>query len=576
MKLPIIIAMSFVAILSVVMFNLWNLSYDDYNATYNIAKKKKAFSILCSPQYIPGVNNEMMPLEGWGTYSWQITTTSDSAQYYFNQGINMYYGFHIVESRASFEKAITFDPDCAMAWWGKALALGPNINDFVYQAPIDAYPSAIKAKQLISQVSPLEQALISAMAIRYSSDSTGDQTKMNGMYKENMSMVYKQYMNNADVASIYADALLLLHPWDLYDYKSQPKPWTLEIVKTVQHALKINPNHPGANHYYIHSVEGSSHPADAMKSAELLALLMPGVAHIVHMPSHIFIRTGYYAKGMTVNDDAVEAYSSYLQAYPDVEQGMALYSLHAMHMKANCAQMAGNYDQAMAASKALKAAIPVEYLGLPGSMGNYVQYMYHTMLFTQIRFGKWDELLNASVTDTLVYAPVLQHFARGLALSRKGDAFSAKRELQLMQEKMKNPDLKAVWATFSPAYNDALVGEHLLNGAIAECEHKLPLAIAYYKKAVAAEDSIVYNEPRDWLLPARQYLGSALLKAKKQMEAEAVFKKDLVINPNNGWSLTGLKKIYQSTKNVQALKALNHRLRDAWLVKDTKVNNPVF
>lgn len=486
MKLPIVIALSYLIILSVLMINQLNFQKEDYNASYSIAAKKKAFSIRCSPLFIPGGANEIMPMEGWGTYSWQITTTSDSAQFYFNQGINMYYAFHIVESRASFEKAASFDPDCAMAWWGKALALGPNINDFIYQAPKDAYPAAQKAKQLMEKGSSLEQALIGAIAIRYSSDTMADQNKLNILYKVEMGKVYSRFMNQADVASLYADALMLLHPWDLYDFKEQPKPWTSEIIKTVKQALKNNPNHPGAHHYFVHAVEASSHPADAMKSAELLSVLMPGVSHIVHMPSHIFIRSGYYARGITANDDALESYASYLQAYPDVEQSMALYNLHALHMKANCAQMAGNYAQAMAASKALKDAIPVMYLGLPGSMGNYVQYIYHTMLFTQIRFGKWDDLLNSPVSDTLVYAPVLQHFARGLAYSRKGDGTSAKIELQLMQEKMKNPELKTFWATFSPAYNDALVGMHILQGAIAECEYKLPIAIKYYKQAVLA------------------------------------------------------------------------------------------
>ncbi|MBK7558398.1 MAG: hypothetical protein IPI54_08990 [Chitinophagaceae bacterium] len=235
-----------------------------------------------------------MPLlTGWGNYGWKITTTSDSAQVYFNQGINMYYAFHIIEARASFDKATLFDPKCAMAWWGKALAFGPNINDFEYVLPSDAFPSAAKANTLKATATPVEQALIEAMMVRYVDDSTADQNKLNILYRDAMARVYSKFKNDENVSVLYADALMLLHPWDLYNHDFTPKAWTPEIVSVLNHSLQLNPKQPGAHHYFIHAVEASAKPERALKSATFLSTAMPDVSHLTHMPSHIYIRTGF-------------------------------------------------------------------------------------------------------------------------------------------------------------------------------------------------------------------------------------------------------------------------------------------
>ena len=198
----------------------------------------KQLSIPCSPTYLPS-NDQVIPrLTGWGNYSWKISTSSDSAQSYFDQGLNMYYAFHIIESRASFDKAIRFDSNCAMAWWGKALAFGPNINDFGYQRPSDAYQSATKAKELKNNGTQFEKALIEAMVLRYSGDSSKDQNQLNVLYKESMRKVYQMYSDNAEATTLYADALLLLHPWDLYNHDYSPKNWTPEIISVIKNALK--------------------------------------------------------------------------------------------------------------------------------------------------------------------------------------------------------------------------------------------------------------------------------------------------------------------------------------------------
>lgn len=540
-----------------------------------VAEKKK-FSIRCSPTYIPNAGDDIPLLTGWGNYKWKVTTSSDSARIYFNQGINMYYAFHIIEARASFDKAARFDPNCAMAWWGKALALGPNINDFGYQRPSEAFPSAVKANALKANASPVEKALIEAIAIRYSADSATDQGKLNHLYRDAMKEAYIAFPNDENVATLYADALMLIHPWDLYNHDFSPKPWTPEIVEVLKHALKLNSKQPGANHYYIHAVEASAKPGDALPSAGFLASAMPDVSHLTHMPSHIYIRTGVYDKGITVNDQGVAGYNKYHNYFPPAEENIALYSLHNIHMKINCAQMAGNFKIAIDASKELQQEIPAFYLSIPGALGNYVQYLHRTDISTWVRFGKWKDILKDPVPDTLGFVAVLQHFARGMAFANTGNLTEARNELGIMRDKMKEPSLKEPFVPFNAVYDAALIAENVLAGTISENTGDMDNAVTFFKQAVINEDKLIYNEPRDWLLPARQYLGASLIKAGKYQQAADVFVKDLEINPSNGWSLTGLETCYKQLKNNAALAAVQKQLKAAWSINDVPVDAAVF
>jgi tetratricopeptide (TPR) repeat protein len=540
-----------------------------------LAQKKK-FSIRCSPAYIPTAGDDIPLLSGWGNYNWAISSNSDSARIYFNQGINMYYAFHIIEARASFDKATRFDPNCAMAWWGKALAYGPNINDFGYQRPSEAFPSAAKANNLKANTTPVEKALIEAIAIRYVADSTADQGKLNALYRDAMKAVYNKYPNDENVSTLYADALMLMHPWDLYDHDFKAKPWTPEIVAVLKHALQLNPKQPGANHYFIHAVEASAKPGDALASAGFLASAMPDVSHLTHMPSHIYIRTGFYDKGVTVNNIGLAGYQKYHDYFPATEENIALYALHNLHMKINCAQMAGNYGIAAAASKELQQQIPGFYLQIPGALGNYVQYLHRTDIFTWLRFGKWKEILSDPAADTLSFTSVLQHFARGMAFANSNKIAEAEKELAIMQNKMTESSLKEPLTPFNAVYDAALVGENILAGTIAESKQNFSKAVTLFTQAVKDEDKLIYNEPRDWLLPARQYLGAALAKSGNYKQAVEVFSKDLQINPNNGWSLTGLKTCYHRLKNAGGLSAVQKQLQAAWSIKDMTIDAAVF
>jgi tetratricopeptide (TPR) repeat protein len=575
MKLRYLAILTIAAYSIVVAFRSALRQPDNTTVTQLVAEKKK-FSIRCTPDYVPTAADDIPLLSGWGNYNWNISSNSDSARIYFNQGINMYYAFHIIESRASFDKATRFDPACAMAWWGKALAYGPNINDFGYQRPSEAFPSAVKANALKANASPVEKALIEAITIRYVADSAADQGKLNVLYRDAMKAVYIAYPNDENVSTLYADALMLMHPWDLYDHDFTAKPWTPEIVAVLKHALQLNPKQPGANHYYIHAVEASAKPGDALTSAEFLASAMPDVSHLTHMPSHIYIRTGIYDKGITVNDNGLAGYKKYYHYFPATEENISLYVLHNIHMKINCAQMAGNCGIAVAASKELQEQIPGFYLQMPGALGNYVQYLHRTDIFTWIRFGKWKEILNDPVADTLSFTSVLQHFARGMAYANINKITEAAKELAIMQNKMTEPSLKEPLTPFNSVYDAALVGENILAGTIAESKKDLSKAITLFNQAVIDEDKLIYNEPRDWLLPARQYLGAALVKAGNYKEAVDIFIKDLQINPNNGWSLTGLQTCYLKLKNTAALSAVQKQLNAAWSIKDTAIDAAVF
>jgi tetratricopeptide (TPR) repeat protein len=369
---------------------------------------------------------------------------------------------------------------------------------------------------------------------------------------------------------------MLLHPWDLYDHNYQPKQWTNEIVQVIKHGLSVSPNHPGINHYYIHAIEASSRPGDALKSANLLATAMPDVSHITHMPSHIYIRTGNYNQGITVNEKGIAGYNKYLQLFEPVGGNMPLYNLHNLHMKMNCAQMAGNFSKAIAAANELQQAIPVSYLSMGNALGNYVQYLHQSPIITLVRFGKWKEILSISVDDTLDFSPILQRFARGVALARTNNTDAATDELKALQTKMQTPVLKEPLGIFNSAYAAAEIAKNLLQGVIVEEKKDYVSAINFYSAAVRADDHLIYNEPRDWLIPARQYLGNALLKAKRYSEAIRVFQKDLEINPKNGWSLTGLGIAYKAIKDNKGLKSNNQNLKVAWLSKDIKIDRAVF
>ncbi|HNP22368.1 MAG TPA: hypothetical protein PKM63_11735 [Panacibacter sp.] len=572
-----------VLILSAFLFpaNKINNTKGNAYAIGDIAKKKQLFSIGCAVNIgaidFNDEENDIPLLGGWGNYRMPVTVSNDSSRIYFEQGINMYYGFHIIEAIASFQKAIKFDTGFAMGYWGKALAYGPNINDLGYSASPDALVAVEKAKSLYYNCSGVEKALVNAIAVRYSADTMQSRGKLNQLYANAMKSVHEQYPESADAASLYADALMVQHPWDLYDNRGKPKPWTPAIVNVLEGLVKEFPNHPGANHYYIHTIEGSDHPQDGIVVADRLGKFMPGVAHLVHMPSHIYIRSGYYDKGIEVNKEAVASYNNYLSQFPAVKNADYLYIVHNLHMEATCANMDARYADAVQISNECHNSFDSSYLDAGGYFGAYAQYIFMTPYLTMIRFGHWNDILNGPAQPkSHVYANLLWHYARGVAFARKELPDAAKSELDSMLQDMNDIQLQESPPAFNAPVKVAAVAESILEGLIAEEKNDIVTAINAYKDAVRQEDNLLYNEPRDWVHPARQYLGDALTKAGRFREAETVFRDDLKINPNNPWSLTGLQTVLLLENKKNDGLAVQEKLREALKRSDTKISNAVF
>ena len=519
---------------------------------------KNKFIVQCSPDW-NHLNSDSLAkgisiLKGWGNYQWLIDSKSDSARLYFQQGINMYYSFHIIEAMASFKKAEQFDPNNAMIFWAQALAYGPNINDFAYASTPDAFAAAQKAISLSANCTAKEKALIKAIGIRYSSDSTVSRASLNQLYTDEMQKAYLQFSNDADVAALYADAMMNQHPWEYWKHNGEAQAWTPQILAVLEKALQQSPLHPGANHYYIHSVEASPNPERALQSANRLSKLMPSVSHMVHMPSHIYIRSGLYNEGTIVNEMSLKGYDEYLAAYPDVANNAPLYLIHNLHMQSACAMLGKEYDYSSKSADATRASFDTSMMVYAAPFGCFVQYVYMTPVINHIRFGKWDAILGApAIPQNYVYANVLSHWARGVAFARKNNIEDAKKELRYVKENMNQPDMLVVMKPFNAPIDAAKIAEKLLEGIIAEGENDLSSSIRFYKEAIIFEDALIYNEPKDWLLPAREYLGEVLLKAGSYLEAENIFRGDLKENPNNHWSLKGLHaSLLKQKKNVEA------------------------
>jgi len=521
---------------------------------------------------------DIPPMPGAGIYQWKISTTSDSAQFYFNQGINMYYGFHIIEAMASFKKAAKFDAECAAIHWAQALTYGPNINDYGYRASPEALNALNKATQFSNRATAFEKELIDVMSVRYTADSADATRKqLNEAYTAKMKLLATKFPTNAEALALYADAMMLEHPWDLWNGNGTPKPWTPAIRKTLEQLLAVSPMHPGGNHYYIHVMEASPFAKLALPSSERLGKTNPGLSHLVHMPSHIYLRTGLYKKGVDVNVNAVNSYQTSIPLYAPVTGADFLYIIHNLHMKANNAMLMGNEKIAVTSADETQKSIPAYYLPTPAPLGNLVQYIYHTPVLINVRFGKWSELLEMKQPPAAqVYSTILFHFGKGMALANTNQLIESKEHLNSMQQLMKDSTLAIPFTPFSPAIDGAVVAEQLLKGTIALKEKRISDAVTAFERAAVTEENMVYNEPRDWLLNPKHYYGDALLIAGKLKEAQLVFEKDLKNNAENAWALAGLHEALIKQKKLNEATAVQQRLKKATSGADIKITAAVI
>ncbi|MBX3303905.1 MAG: hypothetical protein KF693_16965 [Nitrospira sp.] len=490
---------------------------------------------------IQATGTAQVPLyQNLGKHHYPITTSLPVAQRYFDQGLRLYYAFNHQEAIRSFSEAARLDPACAMCYWGIALAYGPNIN-----APMDttggrlAYAALQQALKHEKKVSARERAMIRALAARYATEPPVDRDELDAAYSRAIAEVVQHFPDDLEAKALYAESLMDLNPWDYWTSDGKPKPNTITLLAHLEQVLAANPNHPGANHFYIHAVE-AVHPERAIEAAERLADLMPGAGHLVHMPGHIYIRVGRYEDAIKANEHAVHADETYIR-----DQGPAAgiyvlgYYPHNYDFLAFAASMIGRDKQAIAATDKIASLVPKELLREPGMA--FLQHHQTRHLQMRVRFGRWDELLNADApAEDLPHARAIWLYAHGRALAARGHIKAADAALVQLHASTQDPHVRPLRLEFNSAGAVLEIAEEVLAGHIAAAKGDLPQAINHLREAARREDTLVYGEPPEWTVPVRQELGALLLKAGRRTEAEQVFREDLKRFPENIWSRQAL------------------------------------
>ncbi len=505
----------------------------------------------------------------------RISTRVPLAQRYFDQGLNLAYAFNHDEAVRSFAEAAREDPACAMCYWGVAYASGPHINNPAMDADhvATAWAALQKAVALSAEASPVERDLIRGLSARYSSDPQADRAPLEKAYADAMREVWSRHPTDPDVGALFAEATMDQHPWDLWTPDGEPRRWTGEIVSTLEAVLKLAPNHPAANHFYIHAVEASSHPERALASADRFAAgLVPGAGHLVHMPGHIYQRVGRYEDAAEANRKAIAVDDRYVAKSP--QQGFYLmYKAHNPQFLAFSAMFEGRSEEAIRAAHEMEAQFPPEMVR---EMAAFMDGVISLPEFVLVRFGRWDEILKRPAPDPVLKASTgLWHWARGHAFAATGKLPEADAELAEVARSAAGLDENAV-VGFNSAKAILGIASDMLGGDIASRRGQADVAIHRLEAAVAGEDGIRYNEPSDWPLPTRHYLGAALLSAGRAAEAEAVFREDLRRNPENGWSLLGLSSALAHEGSSADAASANERFQRAWAHADLKITSSRF
>lgn len=512
----------------------------------------------------------------FGALHRDIGTRVPQAQRYFDQGLRLTYGFNHEAARRAFSEAERLDPKCAMCAWGQALVLGPNIN-----MPMDPEQSAdataliTRAKLKATRARPADRALIDALGKRYTTPAPDDRKPLDVAYAQAMAQVAQQFPDDDDVAALYAEALMDLSPWAYWTADGKPTEYTERIVDALERVLQRNPNHLGAAHYYIHAVEASNTPQRAERHADQLAALAPGSGHLVHMPAHIYIRTGRYHDATLSNLAASSADAAFLSVCRGSNGIYPLgYVPHNWHFAAMSAALHGSRTLATeAAEQTAKRADPAQLVTL-----SFMQQYVVAPLFAQVRFGQWDAILAQDEPPAaLPYPRGIWHFARGMAQARTGKHAAAQEELRALEVIAGQASLHEVMLSAAARADDVLkVAVPMLRGELAMARGQRKTGISALRAAVVAEDRLAYNEPPDWPLPVRPYLGAALLDAGRAKEAVAAYAQDLAKYPENGWSLHGLARAQTKLKQTDAAADSERRLTAAWQWADVELTASRF
>jgi Flp pilus assembly protein TadD len=512
-------------------------------------------------------------LQNLGKHQFPVTTKSKEAQLFMNQGLNLSYAFNHAEAGRAFREAARLDPDAAMAYWGQALVLGPNINaamDPNNEAPaLESIKKALAAK---SKVSVREQAYIDALAERYSGNPA-DRKARDLAYATAMRKLHERFPDDLDAATLYAEAMMDLRPWGYWSRDGQPYEGIAEVVALIEKVIQQNPQHPGALHLYIHLMESTDKADKAEVAADRLQTLMPAAGHMVHMPAHIFQRVGRYADAARSNELAILADEDYISQC----QAQGLYPMgyypHNIHFLWFAASFDGRSKLAIESARKTASKVSDESLKQVPLLAIFRAVPYYALT----RFGKWDEMLREP--EPPAFSPYLNgiwHYARGAAFVAKGQLDSADAELAKVNDILKNGALDH--ALFSPNSARAVlsIAPEVLAGEIAAARKNYDAAVAHLERAVRLEEALVYTEPAEWHYPPRHALGAVLLEANRAPEAETVYWADLRRNRNNGWALYGLMQALRAQGKNDEAALVEARFKKSWTRADVALTNSRF
>jgi tetratricopeptide (TPR) repeat protein len=506
-----------------------------------------------------------------GTHHVPISSRVARAQQYFDQGMRLVYAFNHAEAIRAFDEAARLDPSCAICRWGAALAYGPHVN-----APMDsaagvaAWAELSKAVALAPGASPREQAFITALSARYAAAPPANRAPLDSAYAKAMADVVRRYPDDLDAATLYAESLMDLRPWNYWAKDGKPYPGTEIIMAQLERVIAKNQSHPGACHYYIHAVEAVT-PEKALPCAERLAALMPGAGHMVHMPGHIYIRLGRYADAVNANMHAVHTDESYIATeHPQGVYPVGYYP-HNYHFLAFAAALGGRSQQAISAARSLVSKVDPNVARQVPPLESLLPYLHLTL----VTFGKWDDILQLPMPPSdLRVATGLADYARGVAFANRKQFADAEAMLDSVRRIATGTtphDQVAMSAGVGENKTVMDIATHALMGEIAQQRGQLDAAVAHFREAAKLEDSFNYTEPPQWYFPIRHQLGAALLAAHRPAEAEVVYREDLKRFPDNGWALYGLSRALKDRGATAEAAAVEERMKRAWKDADVQL-----
>ena len=518
-------------------------------------------------------------LNGLGSHSFTISSKVEGVQEYFNQGLIMAFAFNHAESIRSFKAAQKLDPNCAICFWGEALALGPNINVtsdgkaiMSPQDRLDAFERTNKAIALIEFASPKEKDFILTLKSRYNGDVNSSRVPLDIAYAEAMEALSSKYSDDTDAASLYAEALMNTMPWNYWAEDGNPKPNTIKVINTIESVLDKDPNHPLAIHLYIHAVEASSNPGRAEEAADRLADLVPGAGHLVHMPSHIYWRVGRYEDASLANIAAAKVDEEYIAQCNAQGFYPALYYPHNVHFLWAASTMEGMSDLS------IESAIKVSNYVSPDQIRNipFLEFFHTIPLLSYVRFAKWDKVFSYErPDDDFKFSNSIFNYALSVAHAANGNSLEANRFQSMILNDIESEEVNAMVMAGHPTKSLMKIASLLASGSIDMYSSKYSEAITSFEEAVIIQDTLPYTEPPFWYYPTRQTLGHALLMNNSFEEAALVFEKDLKDYPRNGWSYFGLHLAQNKLNNQEeSIEALN-KFKEIWGRADISINSSI-